>query len=243
MLDRLPGECVSIIYLDAEQMLGDVMDRLDRMGFSADDDFSAFHYYLLPDLPPLTTARGGEEVMALVRVHKAQLVIVDTLIRVLGGNENDADILADYHRHTGELLKKEGVTVLRLDHAGKDPARGQRGTSGKNDDVDIVLELSRREGGAVLTATKSRTLWMPQKVELIRRVDPIRYERRLARGWLAGTIEAAALLDRLGVPIQAGRSKAREALRDAGESMDTNLLADAIRWRKRPTPIHVDLPE
>src|SRR5215207_7410755 len=69
--------------------------------------------------------------------------------RAVAGEENSADTLRNFNRHTGSLLKRHGNTWWRADHSGKDPTKGARGTSAKNDDVDIVWQLNRTESGAV----------------------------------------------------------------------------------------------
>ena len=43
-------------------------------------------------------------------------------------------------------LKDADIALLRIDHAGKDLTRGQRGTSAKNDDVDVVWFLKPTAG-------------------------------------------------------------------------------------------------
>ena len=43
-------------------------------------------------------------------------------------------------------LKEAGIALLRIDHAGKDLTRGQRGTSAKRDDVEVVWFLKKLPG-------------------------------------------------------------------------------------------------
>jgi hypothetical protein len=61
----------------------------------------------------------------------------------------------------GSLSKLKGVTYLRTDHSGKDTSKGQRGSSAKNDDVDLVWRLTRTDTkageGVRLERTHSRS--------------------------------------------------------------------------------------
>ena len=231
-LDQPAGPPIHVLYIDAEQTEDDLYDRLTELGYGPGDDLSHLHYALLPDLPPLDTAEGGRVLLDLAYSCEAELVIIDTTADVVAGAENDADTIRAFHRHTGRLLKAAGLTVVRLDHAGKDPAKGQRDTSAKRDDVDVVWLLTRREGGTRLRATKRRMGWVPEVIDLIRdEGPPLRYV--MATGtYPSGTADLAATLDRLGVPTDASRRAAEKTLREAGSGARTGLVAAALRWRR-----------
>ena len=49
---------------------------------------------------------------------------------------------------------------MRIDHAGKDLKKGARGTSAKNDDVDLVWQMTRIGDNVKLHATKKRHTWI-----------------------------------------------------------------------------------
>ena len=233
VLDRLEGSPLSVVYFDLEMTEDDLHERLSDMGYGPDSDLSRFAYYLLPHLLMLDTAEGGEHVRAIAREHDADLVVIDTTSRVLAGAENDADTLRAFHRHTGQPLKADGRTVWRLDHAGKDATRGQRGTSAKNDDVDVVWELTAREGATVrLRATHRRMSWVPEIVDLVRLDGPLRYER-VAESWPDGTAELVAQLDLHGVAVDASNREAARVLRDAGVPVRNEVLAAAVRRRRQ----------
>lgn len=232
VLDQPVGEPLRVCYFDLEMNEDDLVERLGDMGYGPDDDLGRLFYYLLPNLPPLDTEAGGAEIRAIADHHDADLVVIDTTSRVLAGPENDADTIRDYHRHTGRGLKADGRTVWRLDHAGKDLERGQRGTSAKNDDVDIVWRLTDRDGSAIkLRATKRRLSWVPETLDLVRLEGPLRHERG-QDSWPAGTADAAKLLDSLDIPLDQGRQVTRRALKDAGHPMSNVVLAAALRWRR-----------
>jgi hypothetical protein len=111
----------------------------------------------------------GAEVMKLVELTGSQVVVIDTTGRAVEGEENSADTYREFARTTGLSLKAAGVALLRTDHAGKDKGKtqGQRGSSAKNDDVDIVYHLQRQGHTIKLTRIFSRIGWAPTEVELI----------------------------------------------------------------------------
>ena len=112
----------------------DLQERLHSLGYTQPDPTlkQHLHYYQLAPWPPLDTAAGGQRLLQEALKVKAQLVVIDTLIRTLEGDENSADTIKNFTRYTGTPLKANDIALLRIDHAGKDPTRGQRGTSAPN---------------------------------------------------------------------------------------------------------------
>lgn len=59
------------------------------------------------------------------------MVVIDTISRAVGGEENDNDTWLNFYQYTGLRLKQAKVSVIRLDHTGKDLTEGERGGSAK----------------------------------------------------------------------------------------------------------------
>ena len=227
----LSDDPVSIVYLDYEMTEADLRERLEMFGYGPKDDYSHLHYIKAGALgADLDTYEGGQDLTNQAKAWGAQLVIVDTLSRAVRGEENDADTIRDFYRFTGTPLKANGIAVLRLDHAGKEAERGQRGTSGKNDDVDVVWRLDRTDDGAKLTNTHSRVFWMPSEITL-------RYEEdadgvhnftqvQESQTYTSGTAERADKWLALGIPLNASRRQAR----DAGFSCKNDEFASVKRY-------------
>jgi hypothetical protein len=232
--DGRPREPVHVLYLDWEMTEDDLLDRLMDLGYGPDTDLAHLHFDQIPRLAPLDTAEGGAELLRLVELVGAEVVVVDTLGRAVEGEENSNDTVRAYYRHTASLLKAAGITQLRADHAGKEAERGQRGGSAKNDDVDVVWQLTRIEDGARLRATHKRMGWVPETVDLVRVEDPVlRYlPTRNTGSYLPGTAALADELDNLRVPLDAGRRTARKALTEAKVPAGDKRIADALRYRK-----------
>jgi len=231
-LHQPAGDPVSVTYLDYEMTEDDLQERLSAMGYDEATDLSGFHYYLLPALPPLDTAAGGRALERIIATDRPELVVVDTTARAVAGEENSADTIRDYYRHSGVILKRAGATSLRVDHSGKDLARGQRGSSAKNDDVDIVWQLTPADGGMTLRATHRRLGWVPETVDYRRREDPVLTFAPAPALWPAGTSEIAGLLDHHEVPIDASVRAAKTVLRDAGIGRRQDLVRAALKWRR-----------
>ena len=224
---------IDVLYLDYEMTNADLAERLEQMGF-ASEDLSRLHYTLLPSLPGLDQPEGGKAVVRLAEIVGASLVVIDTFGRAVHGDENEADTVRAWYRWTGLHLKHAGRAFIRVDHAGKDITKGQRGTSAKNDDVDVVWQMARKEGNAfTLTAKKRRMGWVPEKVELEMLDDAVlSFGLAAQESMPAGTADVAKRLDELGVPVEESARKARLALRDAGHGARDQVVRAAQKYRR-----------
>jgi len=224
---------VRVLYLDYEMTEADLYERLSELGYGPGDDLSNLHYALLPSLPPLDTRDGAVALLALADKTAAELVVVDTFGRAVGGEEDAADTVRDFYRHCGLALKAKGVTYLRTDHSGKDVAKGQRGSSAKNDDVDLVWRLTRtntKDGdGTRLERTHSRVAWGPAEVKIRRVETDSGYDYLYDtddRIYPDGTAQAMALLIDHNL-IDLSQRKAWDAVKELGLEIPIRLLKAA----------------
>ena len=239
------SEPISVLYVDMEMTLEDLRDRLAEFGYGPDDDLSNLHYALLPSLPPLDTEAGGQALLAAALAVGAKFVIIDTTSRVIQGDENDADTMRAFYRHTGLLLKQHGIGWERLDHSGKDASKGQRGSSAKNDDVDVVIKLERTEKGQRITATHRRMSWFPEVTEIVVAESdgtmtftmPV---SATGAGWPAGTKEIADKLNELGLPLDVSARKASDSLRAAGSGHGYKKVQAAVKFRRQAAELAVE---
>lgn len=241
LLGRPGRDPVTVLYVDLENSRTDLHRRLSGMGYAPDQLKPRLIYLSFPDLPPLDSPEGGRHLAALVRHHGAGLVVLDTVSRVVDGPENDSDTWRAMYRNSLVRLKAAEVTVLRLDHAGKDPAKGQRGSSAKADDLDTVWYLyGRGHGRFTLRLDRQRSGAHPDAVELVRHAQPLRHvvvdspTAECSDPAIAGLV---GHLDRLAVPRDAGRDRARRALVDAGIPASNADISAAVAVRKARPPL------
>jgi hypothetical protein len=245
-----------VLYVDKENDPGDIIDRLKTMGFTP-GQLDWLHYKSFPPLPGLDSNDGGHELLELALRHDVALVVLDTMARTVNGPENDADTYRDYATRTGTLLKAAGIAVIRLDHAGADTSRGQRGSTAKNDDVDVVWELKGR-GDDVQQWTLA--VWDHRK-RYRQGLDSIRLhrgpDRRLHQPTASVTVlptlavklaEVVAAMDALDLPLEWGRKRLGTALRQKGHPAGNDLI-DAAKHHRRQraadaekVPGHLDAP-
>ena len=231
VLNQAAQAPMTVLYLDFEMTESDLHERLTDLGYSETDDLSRFHYHLLPSLAALDTTTGGALVVAEAQRVGAELVVIDTVARVIEGEESSSDTFIALARYTMTPLKRLGITVLRIDHAGKNLEKGQRNSSAKNDDVDIVWQLTIADQGAVtLKATHRRLSWVPEIVNLTRTADPLTH-KATPIVWPAGTAEAARKLDEAGAAYDISTRAAQELI--GGKR---TVIVAACRYRRTWEP-------
>jgi hypothetical protein len=243
ILGHPPQAQTHCLYLDYEMVEADLYERLEQFGYTEEDDLSHLHYALIPSLPPLNTAEGASAIMRLCELTKAEVVVIDTTGRAIEGEENSADSYREFARTTGLALKRAGIACVRTDHAGKDGGKkhGQRGSSAKNDDVDIVYRLDKTDDGLMLVRTHTRISWVPEKIDLIVEdiddITTIRQRTRATKGWTAQEIALAKHLDTLGIPKNAGVNETQRIAKELGAKLGRkSVLSRAIQCRQLPTP-------
>ena len=227
------GERITVVYLDYEMTKADLKERLEEFGYGPTDDYSRFIYVGAMSFgSDLDSSEGGEALVAFAKECGADLVAVDTMSRAVRGDENLTDTVRAFFKYTGGPLKDAGIATLRLDHAGKDKEKGQRGASGKNDDVDVVWRLDRKLEGTELTCTHKRISWVTDKVVIRRSEDEdgvVTLRRSDDAGlYPAGVKDKAAEMDGAGVPLDCSTRKVREY----GVKGYDSLLRATLRYRR-----------
>ena len=233
---------IRVLYLDDENHRHfDIRPRIEDMRFEA-TELENLVYVDFPNIAPLDTPRGGEMLLAEVEEHECKLVILDTLARFVEGAENSNDTWNDFYRHTGMPLKKRGVAMVRLDHSGKDQAKGQRGGSAKSGDVDAVWQMSIPKGatGVVQLFCASSRMPVPaREITLAIETTPHLHHKVIGGGVPLTPAEKAAkkdselaeLLDAEGIPDGLSVRKTRDALATRGIRKSKDSVGRAIKIR------------
>jgi hypothetical protein len=242
-LGSRPGTPLRVLYVDHENTRADLVSRLEDMGYGP-DDLAGLIYLSFPAMPALDTPTGGRDLLELATHHRVDMVVIDTLSRVVAGEENSADTIQNLYRFTLAPLKSAGITVVRLDHQGYDTTKAGRGSSAKNDDVDAVWRLTATPGVdgiayVTLSLDRQRGEAHPPQLRLVRSPDPVLHHERASRDTPplhdARVAAAAQLLDGLGLPADTGARRARLSLREAGHKFANNVIADAVKARRANT--------
>jgi KaiC/GvpD/RAD55 family RecA-like ATPase len=233
-----------VLYVDMENTEDDLSERLRDLGVRPEDVAPLDNLILLhlPPLAPLDTPRGGQEIAAIVNAYELQpgdVVVLDSYQRVTQGAENDSDTTRAYYNCTGIGLKRRGLTVIRTDNTGKDASAGARGSSGKRDDVDIELLMTK--------ITDDRSEIKPGKVR-ISGIETLVVDLQTDEGsgricfntagdpFRALVAEAIEALDRHGIDPELGENKQWDALRAKGVTTFTRKAVRAAVKERKAVP-------
>lgn len=230
-------EPMPVMYLDYEMTASDVRSRLEAFGYSENDDLTNLHYVLLPSISGLDTPEGAKVIITAIQAKKIQLVIIDTTARAVEGEENDADTLRAFYRWSGVNMKSLGVTWIRADHAGKNAEKGQRGSSAKNDDVDVVWKFTKRTlTNILIQATHKRMQWIPDTVEMeLREIEGALTHHIMVDEISDAVTDLAGQLDLFDAPVDITNKAARALLKENDVAVANDILSGAIKLRKART--------
>jgi hypothetical protein len=184
----------------------------------------------------LNSAQGGAELIAAVNAYGSEVVVIDTVSRAIDGEENSNDTWLAFYLHTGLQLKQLGVSMIRLDHSGKDESKGMRGGSAKAGDVDAFWLLTRLTDTKLRLECSANRMQLDSKLLKITRCsDPLRHELDGANAITtpeAKILELIRLCDNDGLDDDANRDAVREVAKRHGMKIAQSLIQDVIRRRK-----------
>ena len=174
---------VRVGYVDFENdMVGDIRERLQAMGYGP-KDLGNLVYTSFPSMETLDTPQGGAMLLAWAQRHQVELVVIDTVSRIIQGEENANDTWLKAYQYAWMPLRRAGIAVLRLDHSGKDESKGQRGGSAKVGDVDLVWRLSKGANDLfVLDCEQDRVPPEERRLVIRRETEPFLRHTRVTSG-------------------------------------------------------------
>jgi hypothetical protein len=153
MLGRRVTRPGDVLYIDRENPLSAIRDRLDLLDFQQTPRF--FHWGLHCQPIPPTVDHSGAYIEIAKLFPTAPSLIFDTYIRFhTAESENDASAMAAVAAQF-RTIAEAGPAVVLFHHQGKNGA-SFRGSSEIQAGVDIFLTLSERDGALHLETIKNR---------------------------------------------------------------------------------------
>ena len=244
---RLAASGLTVVWFDFEDRPKDFVTRLEDMGYGPEDLYTdsgslKLAIFSNPTIDPLDTEKGGRTVLDMATAYSPDLVVINSLSRIISGKENDADTYLQLYRCTAIPLRERGITIHAIDHEGKDQAKGQRGSSAKANFADAVWHMAKSTtaNNRVLTRERGRQRAEDSgKIYMSIALRPLTFARFDPAGPSAtDRLEAAARaltvrINELQIPRDWGRRKIKEALSEAGVATPrAEVLAEACRLRK-----------
>lgn len=224
-----------VLYLDRENSREVLQARLRKMGARREDFTNLLLKPLGTDgLKDLATEAGATGLHELVSKNKITVVVLDTISKFSeSGQATQSDRWQKMYNHSFVPLLSRGVSIGQLDHTGLSDKTRERDSSAKRDNVSIAWALSWR-GKDKLNANraKNRPGYASPGALAIDRVDEPLLTHVMREAVPDEIRRALAELDRLGVPQDAGRTVARDRLKQANHPMSDALLNRALKARK-----------
>src|SRR4051812_22947966 len=128
-----------VVYVDGEMAAADMKTRLAAFGPPPDSlSFILSEISGVRRLPDLAEFAGIETLWKACGKRWPDLLVVDNLTSLAGHHRNNPDPWKAM-QHFFLMLRRRGTAVIIVHHANKDG--GQRGSSNKEDVLDLVLAL------------------------------------------------------------------------------------------------------
>jgi AAA domain len=94
-----PADPIRVLYIDMENPVSEAYKRRLDLGYG-EDSLEGLTYYHMPNLPTLDTQAGGKFIEALAERHSAELLILDTISKLVEGEESKADTWQDLYKYS-----------------------------------------------------------------------------------------------------------------------------------------------
>jgi len=140
------AEPVKVLYVDGEMPGVSLQKRFAEVieAIPGSVSIGAMPKIVTPDiqgrpLRSLSTSEGRSDLLEVI-TDDVNVVILDNLACLYGGNENDAEAW-DAMQAFLLLLRTRGIAVILVHHSGK--SGQQRGTSHREDILDTVIQLRK----------------------------------------------------------------------------------------------------
>ena len=153
------------------------------------------------------------EIDAVAEEHgPPALVVIDTLHRNMGGDENSAEDMAIYFAHADEIRFRYQTSVMTIHHTGHGDKERGRGTSSIRAALDIEYLLSSNGETRTLKATKTKDMPAPPPMAFTLRQIPLPWRDS------DGDPETSVVLEATDAPAAQPGSKASATIRLGVES-------------------------
>ena len=233
---------LSICYIDNEMDEQDLIQRMTEFG--GKQHLPELHqnlHYSFHTFNDLLEPQNREHLMEWVTDHSPDLVVFDTFMASIIGDENTVETIQAFRRDIAQPLKDTGAAVLIIDHAGKNPENQVRGSSAKKQAVDVMWKVSLHEAvgnmrDLSLYNEKGRSGKMPKKARYTIYTEPDKIEFRQAGDWYQSeddkeerALALIPLMEKEGVQWEWSLNQTYQHLVEKGHHWPKFLMAIAKR--------------
>jgi DNA replication protein DnaC len=149
-------ETVGVMYIDGEMHPAEMQERLRQlMGTMGEGDPNVPFYFVSSSqlyqtyekMINLSNEESREELLDFLRKHpEYKCLILDNIASLFPGLDENSKREWDNANQWLVRLRAMGLAVVLVHHAGKGNDPSPRGTSGRSDNVDTIINISRPKG-------------------------------------------------------------------------------------------------
>ncbi|MGQ7815786.1 AAA family ATPase [Metapseudomonas furukawaii] len=165
------------------------------------------------------------------------LIVIDTMARNFGGDENSATDVGQFVGNADALRRRWKATVLIVHHSGKDGEKGARGSSALKGAADAEYEVSRSDADKLIRLT-------PRKMKDAEEPPPLAFELvgvpvRDDAGSLVGGAALKLTEYTAPVPVTAKLGKHQKAALEVLEQMHAEIADRLARQGREDHPVYI----
>uniref|UniRef100_A0A6M3JK91 Putative ATPase domain containing protein n=1 Tax=viral metagenome TaxID=1070528 RepID=A0A6M3JK91_9ZZZZ len=135
----MPTKQGRVLYIQPEMAIETLQDRMKKTGQEYPDVYVGSTFSI-----KLDKSQGQEDLMRAVAAVEPDVLILDSLYKMISGDENETQDMEDIVNFIDEkIIDPYGCSVFITHHAGKDLKRGSRGSNVLESWVDAYIEMKK----------------------------------------------------------------------------------------------------
>ena len=99
----------------------------------------------------LNNEESFQHLIYQVQTKKPEVIILDPLIRFISEDENSSVKMGQVFRRLRTLIDDFDISLIIVDHTGKDPSKSARGSSVKRSEYDSAIYMHSKDNNSRLS--------------------------------------------------------------------------------------------
>ena len=140
-----------VLILSAEGGKFQMRDRLRKMITNPNEDILSNVSYSNKLIFDLNNEESFQHLIDQVQTEKPEVIILDPLIRFISEDENSSVKIGQVFQRLRTLIDDFDISLIIVDHTGKDSSKGARGSSVKRSEYDSAIYMHRKDNNSRLS--------------------------------------------------------------------------------------------
>ena len=140
-----------VLILSAEGGKFQMRDRLRTMITNPNENVLSNVSYSNKLIFDLNNEESFQHLIDQVQTEKPEVIILDPLIRFISEDENSSVKIGQVFQRLRTLIDDFDISLIIVDHTGKDPSKGARGSSVKRSEYDSAIYMHSKDNNSRLS--------------------------------------------------------------------------------------------